>query len=578
MNRNDSERHAVWAPLFFSLVMVVGMVLGFNLRDSLRNKRDVITVLQRNDRLEEIIDLVNEKYVDTVSGNAMYQNAVGGILRNLDPHTIYIPPDDVEGENDDLEGTFSGIGVEFAIVRDTIQVTAVIEGGPASNAGVIVGAQMIRVGDSLVAGRHITTDQIVHLLRGKQKTRVLVTFRDPVRAELQQVPITRGVIAINSVEANIMLDRTTGYIKINKFGGKTTSEFKKALKALLDQGAQQMVVDLRDNPGGYLEAATSIADEFLNDKKLIVYTRGLHSARTDYRAGEPGKFETGRLVILIDERSASASEILAGAVQDWDRGLIVGRRSFGKGLVQEQYALADGGGLRLTIAKYYTPSGRCIQRSFANGRSAYQEDFENRYRSGELTGKPDEFKSDTLPFYTASKRVVFGGGGIKPDIYVPYDTTKTSAALSALVYSQETKTATWDYFMQHRREMNFKNTDDFQQRFHGEEAMFRQFVRLIKPKDQPSVWKLLRSREHMGYFKTQLKAQIARLIFHDNGYYAVMLTEDEMVRKSLEVLKNGTYESLLKESVVAPKKKAALEASLLQKDQKRRHKRSDDRW
>jgi len=363
------NRSGIWVAFFFPLVLVVGMFIGFNLRNTLRNKP----------KLDEVLDLINDRYVDTVNNNVLYTNAVSGILKSLDPHTIYIPADDVQGVNDELEGGFSGIGVEFAIVRDTIEVTSVIDNGPAAHAGVDIGDQVIKVGDSIVAGISITSERIIHLLKGQQGSIVNVTFKRPGNNVLALKAITRDIIPVYSVDASIMLDGITGFIKINRFSATTYDEFSKALKQLKQQGAKQLILDLRDNPGGYLEAATMMADDFLDDNKLIVYTKGVHSAKTEYKASGAGAFESGRLAILIDEGSASASEILAGAVQDWDRGVVIGRRSFGKGLVQKQYDLRDGSALRLTVAKYYTPSGRSIQRSFANGKDAYMEDYEHRF-------------------------------------------------------------------------------------------------------------------------------------------------------------------------------------------------------
>ena len=554
------------------------MILGFNLRDTLRNKRDVVTVLQRNDRLEEIIDIVNEKYVDTVNSDKLYQNAISGILKNLDPHTNYIPAEDMQADNEDLEGSFSGIGVEFSILRDTIQVTSVIDNGPAGNAGVMLGDQLVRVGDSIVAGRHITSDQIIHLLRGKQRSSVLVTLRDPASGRLRELPITRDVIAVHSVEADFLLNKNTGYVRIARFSSNTAKEFARALKSLTDSGATQLIVDLRENPGGYLEAATSVADEFLNEKKLIVYTKGRNAPKTEYRASDKGMFETGRLVVLIDESSASASEILAGAIQDWDRGIVIGRRSFGKGLVQEQYELSDGAGLRLTVAKYFTPSGRCIQRSFAKGRDAYMEDFENRYKSGELTGLDTLAPADTTRFFTANNRVVFGGGGIKPDIYVPYDTAKNLVALADLVYSQECKIATWDYFMKHRTDLKYRSISDFMAHFNGENEMLTLFVALYKGPGLVHLQHVLRNKVNLENFKTQLRAQVARLLFHDNGYYAVVLRDDEMIRKAMAALTGDNYETLLKGKKIIPRTGEAIEATLSPKDQKHRHRKSDDRW
>jgi carboxyl-terminal processing protease len=540
-----NSRVKAWTPLFFSLVLVFGMILGFNLRDTLRNKRDIVTVIARNDRLDEIIDLVNEKYVDTVNPGVLYKDAISGILKSLDPHTVYIPAEDLQGVNEDLEGGFSGIGVEFFIVRDTIAITAVIDNGPAAKAGVQTGDQLIKAGDSLVAGVSITSDRIMHTLKGKQHSNVLVTVKHGANGKTGQVTITRDIIPTYSVDATIMLDGVTGFIKINRFSGTTFDEFGVALKKLMGQGAKQLIVDLRDNPGGYLDAATSIADDFLDDNKLIVYTRGVHVPRTEYRAGTKGVFENGKLAILVDEGSASASEILAGAVQDWDRGIIVGRRSFGKGLVQKQYEMPDGAAIRLTVSKYYTPSGRCIQRSFAKGKEAYLHAYESRFETGELTGKDTTEISDTTPFYTAAHRVVYGGGGIKPDVYVPYDTAHMSAALLSIIYSEDLRTEIWDYFMRNRAKLNFKNVDDFSSAFNEQEKIAGDYLAMLAPDKRKRVLQTLSIPANNEYFKLQIKAQLARLLFRDNGYYTINVKGDEVVNKALEIMNGAQYSKLV---------------------------------
>ncbi|NDC40783.1 MAG: S41 family peptidase, partial [Chitinophagia bacterium] len=377
---DDSGRVRVRAamPVFFSLVLILGMVLGFNLRDTLRNKRDISDVVERNDRLEQVIDLINEKYVDSVNSNNLYNDAISGILKSLDPHTVYIPAENLQEANEDLDGEFSGVGIEYAILKDTVSITSVLEAGPAAKAGVTAGDQLIKVGDSLIAGTHITSTRIAHLLKGKQKSRVLVSVLKYKEPGLKVYNIARDIIPLPAVDAGFMLDEQTGFIKINRFSATAYNEFHTALAKLVKEGAQHLVIDLRDNPGGYLDQVTSIADELLPDNRLIVYTEGSHAQRTEYKTEKKGLFEQGKLAVLINESSASASEILAGAIQDWDRGVIVGKRSFGKGLVQEPYEMTDGSEIRLTVAKYYTPSGRCIQRSFARGRDAYEADYERR--------------------------------------------------------------------------------------------------------------------------------------------------------------------------------------------------------
>jgi len=534
MDAHRRGRWIVW-PFLLPMVLMVGMILGFNLRDSLRNKR----------KLDEVIDLIKDKYVDTISNNVLYKDAFSGILRSLDPHTVYIPADELQEVNDDLDGGFSGIGVEFAIVRDTIGVTNVIENGPSAHAGVEIGDQLIKVGDSLVAGINITADRIIHLLKGKQRSDVYVTVKRQSNGILKKFPITRDIIPTYSVEASIMLDKETGFIKINRFSATTIDEFNAALKRLIAQGAKQLILDLRDNPGGYLDAATAIADNFLDDNKLIVYTKGLHTQKTEYRASQKGTFENGRLAILIDEGSASASEILAGAIQDWDRGIIIGRRSFGKGLVQKQYDLQDGGALRLTVAKYYTPSGRCIQRSFAKGRDAYMEDYEKRFESGELTGNDSVATVDTTPFYTSNHRVVFGGGGIKPDIYIPYDTTRMSSGMLSIIYSKELKAAIWDYFIRNKAAPKYKSIDEFNTSFNGQGLIKAGYLSMLEPEVRNHIAYQLSKPSCDNYFRVQVKAQLARFLFRDNGYYAISLKDDEAVNKALAVLGSAAYLKLI---------------------------------
>ena len=539
------ERIKAWTPLFFSLILIIGMVLGFNLRDSLRSKRDISTTMERNDRLEQVIDLINDKYVDTVNSDNLYKDALAGILRSLDPHTVYIPAEDLQSINEDLDGGFPGIGVEFSIVRDTIEVTSVIEGGPANASGVELGDQLIKVGDSLVAGVHITSDRIIHMLKGKQRSSVEVTIKHAFSPVLKQVSITRELIAIHSVEAAIMVNAATGYIKVDRFSATTYKEFAAALKKLKESGARQLVIDLRDNPGGYVDQATSMADELLAGKKLMLYTQGLHSPRLDYKSGANGTFESGRVAVLIDESSASASEIFAGAIQDWDRGIIVGRRSFGKGLVQEPYELPDGSELRLTVAKYYTPSGRCIQRSFARGKEAYEADYENRFRSGELSGREETALADTTAFYTANHRVVYGGGGIKPDVYVPYDVDRFSPAFVHMINSTALKAAIWDYFMTRMRTQRYKNIADFDWNFDGEDDVIATYMRSLDAKTRPRITALLRDADNRDYLENYIKAQEARFLYRDNGYYSISLKKDDVVKKAVQVMSSAEYSHII---------------------------------
>lgn len=535
----------VWTPLIFSLVLITGMTLGFNLRDTLRNKRDIQTIIERNDRLEQIIDLVNERYVDSVNSNNLYRDAVNGILSHLDPHTIYIPADELQGVNEDLEGSFYGIGVEFAVMRDTILVTSVIPSGPAEKAGIHTGDKIVKVGDSIVAGKDLPSDQVVRMLKGKQNTNVIVGLKDIETGSIKTVTIRRDAIPVYSVDASLMLDEITGYIKITRFSANTYDEFAKAVKSLKANGMQQLIIDVRLNPGGYLESARDIVDDLLPGEKMVVYTKGRNSSLREYKTRDKDLFERGKVAVLIDERSASASEILAGAVQDWDRGIIVGRRSYGKGLVQEQYDMDDGAALRLTIAKYYTPSGRSIQRPYANGRDAYEEDFSHRYETGELVGIDTVTHDDTVKFYTANKRVVYGGGGIKPDVYVPYDTARLTPGVANLLYSEDVRNVVWDYFMKHRQQLRqYKNIKEYIAGFKAD-ALVDDFIARQDPGFRKAVVKVMRLNNNYAFFSQQLKAQMGRVLFKDNGYYAVQTLTDDVVIRARESLKDPRYSTLI---------------------------------
>lgn len=544
MGKQRSNTVRAWVPLLFAMVLVAGMTIGFNLRDTLRNKRDITTIIQRNDRLEQIIDLINARYVDSINTNLLYEDAVKGIIQHLDPHTVYIPADRLQYVTEELEGSFFGIGVEFSIAMDTIQITSVVENGPAEIAGIQVGDKLIKVGDSLVAGTGITSARIIKMLKGKQHSKVFLTMMDPVHKDARVVSLKRDEIPKYSVEARLMLDSITGIIKITRFSATTYEEFDKAMNQLMAEGMQRLVIDLRQNAGGYMEPAKEIADELLSGDKLIVMTKGLNSVAKQYIAGRAGKFEEGKLAILVDEQSASASEILAGAVQDWDRGVILGRRTYGKGLVQDQFDLEDGSALRLTIAKYYTPSGRSLQRSFDNGRDAYDEDFLMRYESGELVGFEDAesaMPSDTTKYYTANKRVVYGGGGITPDIYVPYDTSKLSTSLLDIIFSDNVKSTVWNYYINHRAQLkSYPDVKAYARSFKAD-TLLQEYLGMQDRAARKVIEGVLQKDKNKRYFVLQMKAQLARLLFRDNGYYAIAYKDDNVVKAALRSFNDTAY-------------------------------------
>ncbi|MDP9040428.1 MAG: S41 family peptidase, partial [Bacteroidota bacterium] len=369
-----------WLPLLFAVVMILGMIIGFRLFPS--TNTGGLFKTGKLSPVQQVLDIIKDKYVDSVHADSLSEEAIQGILAHLDPHSYYIPAVDQVEMNEDLQGNFQGIGVEFQILNDTVNITNVLSGGPSDKAGMQIGDQIIRVGDSVVAGNGITAERIKKFLRGPGNSTVNVAInRDHA---IRQITIQRGVIPLPALDASYKVDNESGYIRINKFSRTTFEEFIIALDSLEKQGVKKLILDIRGNGGGIVDEAVNMADEFLGNDDLIVYTEGRKSPRKEYHAQRPGSFESGKLVLLVDEGTASASEILAGALQDWDRASIVGRRTFGKGLVQEPFQLNDGSELRLTIARYYTPLGRSIQKPYNKGRDAYNEEVIDRFHNGEV--------------------------------------------------------------------------------------------------------------------------------------------------------------------------------------------------
>ncbi|SEV94067.1 carboxyl-terminal processing protease [Chitinophaga sp. YR573] len=523
----------VFLPLLFAIVLALGMYLGHQMPGSNSGAQTLLFSRAPQGPLQEVMDLLKVKYVDTLQVADLQQEAIEGLLGHLDPHSVYIPPSNVEEVNEDLDGAFQGIGVEFNITADTVNIISVIAGGPSESAGVKTGDKIIKVNDSLVAGNGITADKIRKLLRGPKESKVVISMLR--QQKIQQIQITRGVIPLYSVDASYMITPEIGYIKISKFAGTTYQEFIEAMRKLQKTGMTKLVIDLRQNPGGYLDAATRIADELLDDNKLILYTKGKSYPRTDYDCEKPGLFERGALAILADEGSASASEILAGAVQDWDRGTIIGRRTFGKGLVQEQFDLSNGGALRLTVARYYTPSGRSIQKSYANGREAYDEDIMNRFNHGEFVNKDSIKQLDTVQYKTAKGRVVYGGGGITPDVFIPFDTSRFSNVIASMYARSTFSNFAYQYYNSHRDQFKgYKDAGVFSKQFELNNDIYNAYknfaakdsvrgIETIKPHDEVEI-------------RTRLKALLARQIWSYEGFYESMNKDDEMVKKAVGIL------------------------------------------
>lgn len=423
--RQSASKKYTWLlPFAFACVMIMGVQLGIYINRATGGQVMGEAGSGGNfNKLKEIMGLIQDKYVDTLNTDKIEEDVINTWLSHLDPHSVYIPASEMAGVNEDMQGNFEGIGIEFHITNDSILVVTAIAGGPSETAGIRSGDKIVLINDTIVAGKKITNNDVFKKLRGPKGTEVKLSIIRPGEKGLQIFKIKRDKIPLYSVDIGYMVDNEIAYIKVNRFSATTTEELGKKLFELKALGMKKLILDLRQNPGGYLNAAVDMADEFLSGKQLVVYTKGKASPRQDYFATKPGQFEEGSICVLMDEGSASASEILAGAIQDHDRGWIIGRRSFGKGLVQDQYQLNDGSALRLTIARYYTPSGRCIQRSYSKGTEAYYNEMLDRMDNGEFFSADSIHPVDTVAYLTDRGRKVYAGGGITPDIFVSVDTT-----------------------------------------------------------------------------------------------------------------------------------------------------------
>ncbi|MBQ4632371.1 MAG: S41 family peptidase [Prevotella sp.] len=431
MRQNKPNRYT---PLLMAVSVVVGILIGTFYANHLSgNKLNIIK--SGSNRLNNLLHIINDQYVDTVNIDSLVDKAVPQILSDLDPHSVYIRAKDVQSVTDDLKGSFSGIGVQFVIREDTIRVQGIVKNGPAERAGIVAGDKIISIDDKPFVGKVVTNEETIKRLKGPKGTKVKIGILKYKEKKPTIYTITRNDIPVKSIPATYMLDDETGYIRINSFGETTYPEMLISLARLSQEGFSSLVIDLRDNPGGYLESAIQIANEFLPNNKLIVYTEGRKSPRQEYRSDGHGSYKNIPLVILINEGSASASEIIAGAMQDNDRATIIGRRSFGKGLVQQQLGFTDGSLIRLTVARYYTPSGRCIQKPYEAGNSkGYEEDIIDRYEHGEFFSQ-DSIKHTGPKYHTSLGRIVYGGGGVTPDIFIPEDTTDITSYSKEAVMS-----------------------------------------------------------------------------------------------------------------------------------------------
>lgn len=485
------------------------------------------------DKFREIMNYVERNYVDDVDSEELVETAITNMLKKLDPHTVYIPSKDLDISKSQLEGKFDGIGIEFNIFKDTIYVVAPLSGGPSEKVGLMSGDKIVEVDGDVVAGVGITNRGVFDLLRGEKGTQVLVGVLRKGNPEILDYEITRDKIPQSSVDVSYMIDEEIGYIKVSRFSATTYDEFKRELTDLRSKGMEKLILDLTGNPGGYMDRAVKMADEFISGQEMIVYTEGRESRYdSEHKAYREGDFEQGALIVLIDQGSASASEIVAGAIQDNDRGLIVGRRSFGKGLVQMPISLRDGSELRLTISRYYTPSGRSIQKPYSENGEGYDDDLALRYENGEAFSEDSIKVDESLKYATSQGRTVYGGGGIMPDVFVPLDTIGSTMYLTRLFTSGTIGEYVLDYYNENKKKLEKMEYGDYRNNFEVSTDMLNQVVKLAKSNKV----KFDEQQYNTSYdlIKLHVKAQIARRVWDNEGFYPIYNETHEILRAALD--------------------------------------------
>ncbi len=526
-----NKKLQIWLPLLFSIIMIGGMFFGFKLRENTASGSGFFKA-DKKTSLQTILDLVKDHYVDPVDLDSLQANAIDEMMNHLDPHSIYIPASHLAEVNEDLEGNFTGIGVEFNVFSDTVHVVHVMSGGPSEKAGVQLGDKIIKVNNEVIAGKALSTEEIKKKIRGEHGSTVKIMVLR--KNEQKEISIVRGTIPIYAVDAAYMLDKTTGYIKLNKFSETAYEEFMQSLETLQKNKITRLVLDLRGNGGGFMNEAVEIADEFLSGEKLVVYTQGNNVQKREYKCRRPGLFEKGGLVVLVDEASASASEVLAGALQDYCRATIIGRRTFGKGLVQEQYPLNDGSALRLTIARYYTPKGRSIQRSYVSGREKYFDEIRDRYQNGEVTHLDTSKFANGKVFKTECGDTVYSGGGITPKIFVGLDTSTLHKSITRLFLSGDLTDFLYNYYTRHMNELNkYSSPEDFAANYNNLDPVWEELV-IHAAKDSIDLKQV--SPTDKDFLVKRMKAQLARYKWRTKGFYQVANSDDPVIKKAIEVV------------------------------------------
>ncbi len=529
----ENRRFNPYLPIWFALVLIGGIVLGIFLGTRTSN---IVPFTKGSDKVREVIEYVHENYVDTLRTKAVEEKAINGLLERLDPHSVYISADEFHEANDPLLGSFEGIGVQFRIENDTVVVITPVSGGPSEKLGIRAGDRIVLVDGKKIAGVKITNNDVMRKLKGPKGTEVNVKIFRRGAAGLLDFTIERDVIPTYSMDIAYMVEPGVGYIRLSNFAATTSEEVHNALETLITSGMKKLILDLRGNGGGYLNQAVDLADEFLPSGTLIVYTQGMHHKKDVARATREGLFEQGELVVMVDDWSASASEIVAGALQDNDRATIVGRRSFGKGLVQEQLNFKDGSAVRLTVARYYTPTGRCIQKSYKDGVEVYNNDHMQRYLNGELEN-PDSIRfADSLKFRTPKGKIVYGGGGIMPDVFTPLERDSALIYYNLSINKGLVYQWAFDYTDRNRPQLQrFRDVDKFDQGFRITDAMYQDYIRYAEKKGVKRQGKdLAKSDKHV---KVMLKAYIGRNLLDNEGFYPIMNTIDPAFLKAVETVK-----------------------------------------
>lgn len=546
-----NKKLKIFIPLLVVFSISTGIIIGSLIKNSISRSVFQSIVTGNQNKITTILDLIDRGYVDSVDINSIIEKSIPEILTNLDPHTTYIPARNMQGVEEEMRGNFSGIGIQFAIQDDTVRVVEVISGGPSSKVGILPGDRVISVNDSLIAGINIDNNMVLKLLRGQKNSKVLVGINRKGHDEELKFEITRDDIPIYSVDVSYMIDNETGFIKISRFADTTYDEFMEGMKKISALGATKVIIDLRQNTGGLLMGVLRMLDEFLKRGETILYTEGLNQPRRTYNASGKDTWKNMKVYVVIDELSASASEIFAGAIQDNDRGIVIGRRSFGKGLVQEQIPLTDGSALRLTVARFYTPSGRSIQSPYDDGNEQYYSQLYERFNSMEQLVADSIHFVDSLRYTTKNGRTVFGGGGIMPDFFVPADTTGNSEYFNQIYRKGLIYSFAYSYADEHRSKLTaLGNVEDIET-WLDQNNVIDEFVQYASEK---GIERDNAGLQASGFIiQTQLKAYIARNIIGEDGFYPIIKQIDKTLLKAIEISQqNLLVENLNKPQTVQP--------------------------